>query len=88
MTAPARTRIRVAGIVQGVGFRPFVHRLALRHGLGGWVRNESGAVEIEIEGGEPELAKFLRGLEQEAPPLARIEEVRAEQVIGIADQAP
>lgn len=70
-------RVQVRGQVQGVGFRPFVHRLAIRHGLGGWVRNESGAVEIEIEGGEAELAKFLRGLKQEAPPLARIEEVRA-----------
>jgi hydrogenase maturation protein HypF len=71
-------RVRVRGQVQGVGFRPFVHRLALRHGLGGWVRNESGAVEIEVEGGDTELAKFLRGLKQEAPPLARIEELRAE----------
>jgi hydrogenase maturation protein HypF len=70
-------RVQVRGQVQGVGFRPFVHRLAIRHGLGGWVRNESGAVEIEIEGGEAELVKFLRGLKQEAPPLARIEEVRA-----------
>ena len=70
-------RVQVTGQVQGVGFRPFVHRLALRHGLGGWVRNESGAVEIEIEGGDAELADFLRGLRQEAPPLARIEEVRS-----------
>jgi hydrogenase maturation protein HypF len=77
-TGVSALRVQVRGQVQGVGFRPFVHRLAVRHGLGGWVRNESGAVEIEIEGGAPELAKFLRGLEQEAPPLARIEAVRAE----------
>ena len=70
-------RVEVTGQVQGVGFRPFVHRLAMRHGLGGWVRNESGAVEIEIEGGASELADFLRGLEAEAPPLARIERVRS-----------
>jgi len=70
-------RVHVTGLVQGVGFRPFVHRLAVRHGLAGWVRNESGEVEIEIEGGEEELAAFLRGLRQEAPPLARIEEVES-----------
>ena len=85
-TGVSALRVRVCGQVQGVGFRPFVHRLALRHGLGGWVRNESGAVEIEIEGGEPELAKFLRGLEQEAPPLARIEEVRAEPCVPAGNE--
>lgn len=69
-------RVRVTGQVQGVGFRPFVHRLALRHNLHGWVRNESGAVEIAVEGGGDALAAFLRGLEGEAPPLARIEAVR------------
>jgi hydrogenase maturation protein HypF len=71
-------RVQVTGQVQGVGFRPFVHRLALRHGLGGWVRNESGAVEIEVEGVDQALAEFLRGLQLEAPPLARIEAVRSE----------
>ncbi|MDQ2674024.1 MAG: carbamoyltransferase HypF, partial [Chloroflexota bacterium] len=71
-------RVQVTGQVQGVGFRPFVHRLALRHRLGGWVRNESGAVEITVEGGDGELAAFLRSLEAEAPPLARIEAVRSE----------
>jgi hydrogenase maturation protein HypF len=68
-------RVHVTGLVQGVGFRPFVHRLAVRHGLAGWVRNESGEVEIEVEGGDTELARFLRGLQQEAPTLARIERV-------------
>jgi hydrogenase maturation protein HypF len=68
-------RVRVTGLVQGVGFRPFVHRLAARHGLAGWVRNESGEVEIEIEGGTAAMAGFLRCLHQEAPPLARIERV-------------
>jgi hydrogenase maturation protein HypF len=71
-------RVQVTGQVQGVGFRPFVHRLAIRHGLGGWVRNESGAVQIEIEGGETALADFLRSLEAEAPPLSRIDRVWSE----------
>ncbi len=71
----AARHVRVTGLVQGVGFRPFVHRLALRHHLGGWVRNASGDVQIEIEGGGPELDGFLSALEREAPPLARIEAV-------------
>ncbi len=65
--------ISVVGVVQGVGFRPFVHRLALRHGLGGWVRNEAGEVTIVIEGSGPSIREFLRDLEREAPPLARID---------------
>jgi len=68
-------RVRVTGLVQGVGFRPFVHRLAARHRLAGWVRNESGEVEIEIEGGTSDLTEFLRSLHREAPPRARIERV-------------
>lgn len=67
-----RCRVRVTGIVQGVGFRPFVHRLATRHGLDGWVRNASGQVEIELDGGESDVMRFLRELSADAPPLARI----------------
>ncbi|HET9276200.1 MAG TPA: acylphosphatase, partial [Gemmatimonadales bacterium] len=66
-------RLRVSGLVQGVGFRPFVHRLAIRHDLAGWVRNGSGDVQIEIEGRPAELTAFVRELRAEAPPLARIE---------------
>lgn len=68
----ARRRIRVTGVVQGVGFRPFVWALARRHGVGGWVRNTSGAVIIEVEGPESVLDAFMAGLRVEAPPLARI----------------
>jgi len=66
-------RIHVTGLVQGVGFRPFVHRLALRHGLSGWVRNESGEVFLEVEGAPRSLAAFVRALREEAPVLARID---------------
>jgi hydrogenase maturation protein HypF len=62
-------------VVQGVGFRPFVHRLALRYGLAGWVRNTSGDVQIEIEGSAAGLEQFVRSLREEAPPLARIQRV-------------
>ena len=73
-----RVRLHVTGVVQGVGFRPFIHRLALLHGLGGWVRNASGDVEIEVEGPSTALEQFLESLETDAPPLARIERVEAE----------
>ncbi|MCL0102867.1 carbamoyltransferase HypF, partial [Dehalococcoidia bacterium] len=66
-------RIGVQGVVQGVGFRPFIFRLAHEHGLAGWVRNTSGEVNIEVEGEEVE--RFLADLEAKAPPLARIEQV-------------
>jgi hydrogenase maturation protein HypF len=78
MTAPAlRTvaRVRVAGVVQGVGFRPFVYRLAERHGLAGSVRNESGTVEIVVDGADDDVTAFLHALRAEAPPLARIDRV-------------
>jgi hydrogenase maturation protein HypF len=68
----------VRGVVQGVGFRPFVYRLAVRHRLQGWVRNESGAVRIVVEGGDADLERFLRGLRDEAPPLARVERIEHE----------
>lgn len=71
-------RLRVTGVVQGVGFRPFVHRLAARHSLGGWVRNASGEVQIELEGAAQAIADFQNALRQEAPPLARIEYVELE----------
>ena len=70
----ART-LRVTGVVQGVGFRPFVHRLAARHALAGWVRNQSGDVEIRVEGNEEQLAAFASALRAEAPRLARIDAI-------------
>lgn len=71
-------RYHVTGVVQGVGFRPFVHRLATRHGLAGSVRNESGAVYIEVEGPPAALEAFGAALSRDAPSLARIDSVRAE----------
>ena len=68
-------RLRITGVVQGVGFRPFVHRLAVRHGLAGLVRNVGGEVEIAIEGPERALTAFLEAIRSEAPPLSRIESV-------------
>ena len=70
-------KISVRGVVQGVGFRPFVYRLALEHNLKGWVRNTSGNVEIEVEGDEETLRTFLGDLKAKAPPVARLEKVEA-----------
>ncbi len=67
--------IRVKGIVQGVGFRPFVYRLARDHHLAGWVCNTSGAVDIEAEGNKEDLQRFLDCFEDSAPPRARIDNI-------------
>ena len=66
-------RIHIQGIVQGVGFRPFVYALALRLGLNGWVRNTSAGVDIEVDGPQPQLEAFARALQAEAPPLSHID---------------
>ena len=71
--AVSRLRVLIRGAVQGVGFRPFVYRLARAHGLRGWVLNEARGVEIEAEGPEAALTKFLLALETERPPLAVIQ---------------
>src|SRR5215212_1720006 len=77
MTTPSQERreISVRGIVQGVGFRPFIYALAQRHRLAGLVRNDAEGVHIEAEGPPEELECFLREIEEEAPPLAIIEAV-------------
>jgi hydrogenase maturation protein HypF len=72
--------IHVRGVVQGVGFRPFVHRLALRQGLAGWVRNEAGEVRIRVQGGAAGVEGFLRALPSKGPPLARIDSMETQSV--------
>lgn len=62
-------------MVQGVGFRPFVHTIAVRHGLSGLVANDLDGVLIEVAGTTDSLARFRQALEQEAPPLAVIERI-------------
>jgi hydrogenase maturation protein HypF len=76
-----RKRLRVRGIVQGVGFRPFVFGLAGRSHLAGFVRNTPDGVLIEIEGDRLSLASFLRELETSPPPLARITGIATEDLI-------
>jgi hydrogenase maturation protein HypF len=67
-----RQHFTVTGVVQGVGFRPFVHRIASELGLAGFVGNDSGAVFLEVQGERARVDEFGRRLRNEAPPLARI----------------
>jgi hydrogenase maturation protein HypF len=77
-SAHVRLRVHVTGVVQGVGFRPHVHRLAATLGLAGWVANDPCGVVAEVEGAPGVLDAFLVRLVAEAPPLAAVEDVRAE----------
>ncbi|MFD2686547.1 carbamoyltransferase HypF [Streptomyces phyllanthi] len=75
-----RRRVTVRGTVQGVGFRPFVHRLAAELGLAGHVRNGSEGVVAEVEGAPESVAEFCRALTERPPPLADVREVAYETV--------
>ena len=76
--APVRVRARVTGVVQGVGFRPFVATLAARLGLAGFVGNDTAGVLLEAEGPPEAVAALLEALRHRPPPLARVEAVRTE----------
>ena len=76
-------KINVTGIVQGVGFRPFIYRIAVANGLAGYVRNRGDAgVEILLEGTEQAIEAFLRDLREKKPPLAQIHDVITTRIKG------
>ena len=75
-----RKAIEITGIVQGIGFRPFVYNLALAHSLRGWVLNNEKGVLIDAEGEGPELDRFIEELATLAPPLARIETLKTDSL--------
>ncbi|MCW2959091.1 MAG: (NiFe) hydrogenase maturation protein HypF, partial [Solirubrobacterales bacterium] len=77
-----RVLARVEGIVQGVGFRPYVFRLADEHGLAGTVRNDARGVLVDVEGPAPAVDAFLRERPVRSPPLARVDRV------AVAEAAP
>jgi len=81
-----RRRIRVRGIVQGVGFRPTVYRLAVERGLGGWVLNDAEGVLIELEGPEAGVDSFVSTLANDPPPLARITAIESESVAPLGER--
>jgi hydrogenase maturation protein HypF len=91
-TAPAppdaarRVRARVHGTVQGVGFRPYVYRLARDERLGGWVRNDERGVVLEVEGPRAAVERFLARLPREAPPLAAVEHVRSRPLACVGER--
>jgi hydrogenase maturation protein HypF len=78
--SPIRVRARVTGTVQGVGFRPYVHRLAAELGLAGFVLNDEAGVVVEAEGEPAAVAELVRRLPSEAPPLAEVEALTSEPV--------
>jgi hydrogenase maturation protein HypF len=81
--AKVRIKIKVTGIVQGVGFRPFIYRTAVAHGLNGYVKNRGDAgVEIVLEGKEQEVGQFLKDLKVKKPALAQIHEIITSKLEG------
>jgi hydrogenase maturation protein HypF len=80
-----RLRLRVRGVVQGVGFRPFVHGLARSCGVTGFVGNDNAGVCIEVEGEASAVARFREGLTTLAPPLAHVESVSAHSIVPAGD---
>ncbi|HWQ11024.1 MAG TPA: acylphosphatase, partial [Holophaga sp.] len=82
-----RLSIHVRGVVQGVGFRPFVFRIAHARGVTGWVRNRPDGVEIEIQGHRAALDAFLASLEQERPAPSRIDGVEVSEIPDLAGEA-
>ena len=78
----------MGGVVQGVGFRPFVYNLAKKLRLSGFVRNDSKGVYIEVQGEETDLEKFLAALGRDAPPLARISGVNSADIAALEDAPP
>lgn len=82
----SRLKIEIDGLVQGVGFRPFVAQLASRFGLTGTVRNDGRGVEIAIQGGVAALDLFVAALQQEAPPLSRIEHLESRPLTPVVGE--
>jgi len=84
-----RLQLAIAGAVQGVGFRPFVYRLATELNLVGWVSNSAGGVSIELEGNASQLQQFLDRFDAELPPLAQVRsrQVRWQEPIGYTEFA-
>lgn len=81
-----RRRIHVAGLVQGVGFRPYVYRLATERHLAGQISNTSSGVVIEVEGGAAVVDDFLSSLPAQAPPLALVTDIRVVEIRGTGER--
>ncbi len=71
----SQSKVVITGIVQGVGFRPFVYRTAKQYSLNGYIRNAGNSVELLLDGDEKKIQSFLRGLKREHPPMADVQEI-------------
>ncbi|MCX5784490.1 MAG: carbamoyltransferase HypF [Elusimicrobia bacterium] len=85
MSKLSRKLILVKGVVQGVGFRPNVYKLALADKIGGWVKNDAGGVTIEAEGAEPSLKKFISDLKLKKPPLSRVDSISVSSLSPLSE---
>jgi hydrogenase maturation protein HypF len=81
-----RAKVTVSGVVQGVGFRPFVYQLAQKNRLGGYVANTTAGVDIEIEGEAEQIETFLRDMHTRTPPLARVTQLEKQYLPPLAYQ--
>ena len=86
-TQPVRVRMEIRGVVQGVGFRPFVNMVATRLGLTGFVGNDERGVFVEVEGARDAIERFTAALESDLPPLATIDELRTTLLTPRGDTA-
>jgi hydrogenase maturation protein HypF len=86
-TTIKRISLTIQGIVQGVGFRPFVYRLAVNAGLTGWVRNTPSGVFLEVQGPEAQLNAFLDDLRENTPPLAVITSIVTAEIPLVEESA-
>ena len=74
-----RLKIDINGLVQGVGFRPFIYKIAARNRLNGYVLNNTEGVEIEVEGEEKDINNFINSIEKESPPLTSISDIKVSE---------
>ena len=81
-----RERLEVRGVVQGVGFRPFVFSVANELGLMGYAQNHSKGVTIEVQGGDATLKEFVTRLRSNHPPLAQIDEITVARIPATNDR--
>ena len=77
---PISRHIHIKGIVQGVGFRPFIYNLAINHSLTGWVRNSASGVDIEVTGSQLNVDAFLWAVQNSSPPLAQIDSIEIQEI--------
>ncbi|MCF1429652.1 MAG: carbamoyltransferase HypF [Shewanella sp.] len=87
MVLAERRRIQMTGIVQGVGFRPWIYRLAMQHRISGTVLNSSAGVIIECQGSKAQISDFIASLDHHRPPLARLDSITIDEIEPVPSEA-